>query len=145
MGYRSPDIWSLMSTSMLFSAASPSLHEPANLVRLLQGQLLEASAEAAQRLVVVLAQMVRTELMAELVDQQLVHVFGRSPLEPGVAEPQEVEVESPGPVGGGEVVGCGDHRDGDGHAHQFPCEEPGVVSDVPDALGPLLLRDDRDG
>src|SRR6516162_5965429 len=88
-------------------------------LRPLQGELLEASAEPAQRLVVVAGEMVGAVLVAKLVNQEGVHVLARTLLEPFVPEAQEVEIQPPGAIAGGEGVRGVDHGHDKGHVHQF--------------------------
>ena len=58
---------------------------------LLQRQPFHASAQQAQRLVVVFRQVIAGILMAELVNEQAHHVLGDALLEPVRAEPKFVE------------------------------------------------------
>src|SRR4051794_20179722 len=70
-------------------------NESPQFLGLLHCQFLHASAEAAQGVVVRFRKMIPGILVAEFVDQQPVHILGRSLVEPFVAEAKQVEVKLP--------------------------------------------------
>src|SRR5262249_61339640 len=98
-------------SARLAAPASWSNPKGTKLVRLLQSQPLQPGSQQADGLMVLFAQVIPGMLVRKFVQQEAVYVLSHALLKPAVAEPEDVEVQPPAAVAGGEVVGRVDEPD----------------------------------